>query len=95
MRDPEALYDPTLNEPDPDQEVASKAVFEFVQALREKAEDGLTTSEIFTAAIEHVPGAATKIIELVRGGDPIQSDIEMCSHVVTRQLGVYDIASEE
>ena len=97
MRSPNALYDGDLNGPDVDQGEASRDIFEFIQALRQAAltDDKLTTAEIFQAAIEHVPSAAARILTLVRGGDPIQSDIEMLGHVITRQLGVYDAPQPE
>lgn len=97
MRPPNAPYDGNLNDPDTDQGEASREVFEFVQALRQAAEsdDKLTVTEIFQAAIEHVPSAAARILTLVRGGDPIQSDVEMLVHVITRQLGIYDAPQPE
>jgi hypothetical protein len=92
MRDPNALYDPNLNDPDPDQEDAARAIFDFVQALRAAAasEGGLDAGKVFQIAISQAPSAALKVVDLVRGGDPLQSDIESVAHVVTRQLGVYD-----
>ena len=97
MRPPNAPYDGNLNDPDTDQGEASRGVFEFIQALRQAAEsdDKLTTAEIFQVAIEHAPGAAARILTLVRGGDPIQSDIEMLGHIIPRQLGVYDAPQPE
>lgn len=92
MRDPNALYDPTLNEADPDQEVAAKAVFEFVQELRKAAlsDDKLEIMEIFQVAVANAPGAVAKVIDMVKGGDPIASDVEMLAHIISRQLGAYD-----
>lgn len=97
MRSPDAVYDGDLNGPDVDQGEAAKEVFDFVQALRQAAvtDDKLTTAEIFQIAIGHAPGAATRILALVKGGDPIQSDIEMMGHILTRQLGVYDAPAED
>ena len=92
MRSPDALYDGDLNNPDQDQGEAAREVFEFVQALRQAAEsdDKLTAAEVFQVAIEHAPGAAARVLTMVRGGDPIQSDIEMMGHILSRQLGAYD-----
>lgn len=97
MRAPNAEYDGGLNDPDVDQGEAGREIFEFVQALRRAAvsDNKLTVNEIFQVAIEHAPSAAGRILTLVKGGDPIQSDVEMLVHVITRQLGVYDAPQPE
>lgn len=97
MRAPNAPYNGDLNNPDVDQGEAAREIFDFIQALRHASatDDKLTVNEIFQVAIEHAPGAAARVLDMVRGGDPIQSDVEMLVHVITRQLGVYDAPQPE
>ena len=96
MRAPEATYDGSLNQPDPNQEDAAEKLFAFAQELRKQASasdpdspDELTFQEIVTAAVQHVPGSAMAIMAMLRDESKLASDIEAIGHIISRQLGVY------
>lgn len=96
-RDPNATYDPALNDADVNQSAAAQDIFEFTQELRRQASASdpdspseLTFQEIITAAIKHVPGAAASILAMLRDDSKLASDGEMLGHILTRQLGLYE-----
>ena len=93
MRDPNATYDPTLNEPTVNQKQVAQTLFDFVQEVRKQMSDQdpdspgqLTPMEILQIALSKVPAAAPVLVNLIRDDVSNVEDGEFVGHILFRQL---------
>lgn len=95
MRPVDAEYDASLNKLSVNQDQSTRAVFEFIQAIRRKAADGqLTPQEVLQAAVEEIGDAATQLVELVKDPVPLGEDIYKVATGLVNQLQPFRGAEE-